>query len=607
MKPRIPPTGELRRSQVLTTFGPGAMMDLPEHSVLIGGLEYWRGDRERIFEERLETWLRERLSAPELKLYAPPVDSGDPSGARTGIDVFKFPVWFLGQVDETWTAPDGRVYRTRPMIPWDRLVKGGYLTRERRVVPVVPVRFVQACVRGHISDIDWYGFVRRSQGAERTGDLWLDEGGAGNDFAEIYVRDEKNGNQRRPLSEATVRDAVALGYCKGRSPWLGPRVQEPCDKPNRLLNRSASNAYFSQTIRVIAIPDQDRVVRQAVDRVWEDHLQYCESESDIRKERRREKVLHALEGLSDAAVWAEVQRRLSGAAPQVKGIKQTEIETLLAQKDTLGEDQPEGDFYARTHPIGWVPLEAGGRLDRLVLVHRLREVSAQVGFTRFEAALPDIDGELDLQVELAPLARDLNWLPANQNRGEGVFLSFSDAAIQSWLRRPAVRARAERLIAGFEVWRDRRDAQGMGFPGLPYIMLQSLSHLLITALSLDCGYSASAITERVYTGSSGHGILLYTGTPGSEGSLGGLVDMGKNIGRTLERALDLGRLCSNDPVCAQHDPADPHEERFLHGAACHGCLLIAETCCERRNELLDRALVVPTVATPDAAFFLDAL
>jgi hypothetical protein len=134
-------------------------------------------------------------------------------------------------------------------------------------------------------------------------------------------------------------------------------------------------------------------------------------------------------------------------------------------------------------------------------------------------------------------------------------------------------------------------------------MLQSLAHLLITTLALDCGYSASAIRERIYAGESGYGILLYTGTPGTEGSLGGLVEMGKHIGRHLQRALELGRLCSNDPVCAQHNPADPHEERFLHGAACHGCLLIAETSCERRNELLDRALVVPTVATPGAAFF----
>jgi len=603
MTPRIPPTGELRRSQLLTTFGPGAMVDLPNHSVLIAGLEFWKGDKERVYEDRLESWLRLKLKAPELKLFAPPVDGADPTASRTGIDVFQFPTWFLGQVDETWTAPDGRFYRTRPLIPWERLVKGGYLTRDRKVRPVVPVRFVQACVKGHIGDIDWYTFVRRDPTAERTGDLWFDEGGAGNDFAEIYVRDEKNGNQRRPLSEAMIPDGSVLGWCQGRSPWLGPRVREQCDRPNRLLTRSASNAYFSQTARVIAIPDSDQAVRDAVDRVWEDFLQYSMSVEQVREERRKAKVLAALEGFTDAVVWAEVQRRLRGTPALDKGIKQAEIETLLAQKSSLGEDKPEGDFYARSHPVGPLPPAAAGKLDRLVLVHRLREVSAQIGFTRFDATLPDIHGELDLDVQLAPLSRDLTWLPANENRGEGVFISFSEAAIQAWLKRPAVQKRADQLIAGFDVWRLRKKAVMAAFPGLPYIMLQSLAHLMITALSLDCGYSASSISERIYAGEWGYGILVYTATPGSEGSLGGLVEMGKNMGRVLDRALELGRLCSNDPVCAQHDPADPHEERFLHGAACHGCLLIAETSCERRNELLDRALVVPTVATPGAAFF----
>jgi hypothetical protein len=135
-------------------------------------------------------------------------------------------------------------------------------------------------------------------------------------------------------------------------------------------------------------------------------------------------------------------------------------------------------------------------------------------------------------------------------------------------------------------------------------LLHSLPHLLITTLSLDCGDAASSIRERVYAGAEGYGILLYTGSTGAEGTLGGLVDMGKSIGRHLGRALELGRLCSNDPVCAEHEPANTLEERYLHGAARHGCLLIAETCCERRNELLERALAVPTVATPDAAFFL---
>ena len=100
-------------------------------------------------------------------------------------------------------------------------------------------------------------------------------------------------------------------------------------------------------------------------------------------------------------------------------------------------------------------------------------------------------------------------------------------------------------------------------------------------------------------------VLLYTGTPDAEGTLGGLVQVGRRIARHLDTALELGRLCSNDPVCAQHKPDQAHEGRIMHGAACHGCLLIAEPSCERRNELLDRSLVVPTVDLADAAFFAE--
>jgi len=101
--------------------------------------------------------------------------------------------------------------------------------------------------------------------------------------------------------------------------------------------------------------------------------------------------------------------------------------------------------------------------------------------------------------------------------------------------------------------------------------------------------------------------LLHTGTSGSEGTLGGLVEVGRRIEYHLGKALEYGRLCSNDPVCAQHQPNDEQEDRLLHGAACHGCLLIAETSCERRNEMLDRALVINTVAGLGAEFFPDTL
>src|SRR5205085_12629946 len=113
----------------------------------------------------------------------------------------------------------------------------------------------------------------------------------------------------------------------------------------------------------------------------------------------------------------------------------------------------------------------------------------------------------------------------------------------------------------------------------------------------------SSIRERVYALAAGYGILLYTGTPDADGTLGGLIETGRRIERHLHAALELGRLCSNDPVCAQHDPQSPHELRFLHGAACHGCLLIAETSCEQHNDFLDRTLAVPTVEDLGAEFF----
>ncbi|MFN5397044.1 MAG: DrmB family protein, partial [Pseudanabaena sp.] len=186
-----------------------------------------------------------------------------------------------------------------------------------------------------------------------------------------------------------------------------------------------------------------------------------------------------------------------------------------------------------------------------------------------------------------------------------VFISFKTEAIATWLQKTAVKKRGKELIEGYLQWKNNKGIKSDWLPALPYIMLHSLSHLLITAISLECGYSASAIRERIYASESGYGILLHTGSSGSEGTLGGLIEVGKQIERYLKTALEMGHLCSNDPVCSQHKPADSQEDRYLHGAACHGCLLIAETSCERRNELLDRALVVRTVDAIGAEFFPD--
>ncbi|HFE46481.1 MAG TPA: DUF1998 domain-containing protein [Nannocystis exedens] len=600
--------GQLRQSQVVTTFGPGSMVDLPDHAVLIGGLDDWHGERRPIFEDRLVAKVAKVLEVPTIKLYAPPVDSQDDLAPPSGITAQRFPEWFIAQDEVEFGG-----VRSRPLVHWNGLHKRKYITMERKKVPVVPVRFVQACPNGHISDVDWYSFVHRSFESTCRGQLWLDEGGTSGELAELVVRCEAC-KQRRPLSEAKVSKSRVLGTCSGKRPWLGRNAWETCvdpktgeRHPNRLLIRSASNAYFTQTLSVIHIPDQDAPLREAVDRVWEDFLQYAEDADDVRRERRKERVNNALADYTDAKVWAELRRRRSASGDgddegEGKNIKQVEIETLLSA-DVLGEDRPDGDFYATARSLDGLPPALKPMIERIVLIHRLREVTAQVGFTRFEAAMTDIDGELDLAVKRAALMLDPTWVPAIENRGEGVFIAFCPEVMQAWWRRPAVKERLRHLERGFNAWANSRGGSSLKWPGGPYLMLHTLSHLLVTAVALECGYSASSIRERVYAGPSGYGILLHTGTSGAEGTLGGLVEVGRRIEDHLLRALELGRLCSNDPVCATHEPDDPFEERYLHGAACHGCVLIAETSCERRNELLDRALVVPTVVTPGAAFF----
>jgi hypothetical protein len=488
------------------------------------------------------------------------------------------------------------------LVPRRGLTKGKYIDDAKKKHSVVPVRFVRACRKGHIGDINWYQFAHRVN-PECRRPLWIDERGTSGDLAEVVIRCEC-GEERR-LSEGTVTGV--LGRCIGDRPWLGPNSREDdgCDEMNRLLVRHASNAYFPQVMSVISLPDRNETLDKAVNQVWENFLQYVETIDELRKERaKKPPVKNALEGFTDEEVFQEIEvRKGNEAEAPAQSVKQAEFEVLSNTKESSGADTPDGEFFARGLPKSEWDARWMGSVERVVLVHRLREVVAQVGFTRFEAITPDVEGELQIGVQAAPLAREVSWLPAVENRGEGVFVQFKKEAIDAWLARPAVKEREARLRLGFESWLGQHSQSRREFPRMSYYLLHSLSHLLLTAVSLECGYPASSIRERVYALDSGYGILLYTGTPDAEGTLGGLVEAGRCIARHLQAALELGRLCSNDPVCAQHEPQSPHECRFLHGAACHGCLLVAETSCEQHNDFLDRSLVVSTVEALGAEFF----
>jgi hypothetical protein len=598
------PHGQVRRSQILGAFGPGSMMDLPNHSVMVSGLDMWNGVEDEIQEPRLLAKLLKVFELGELKLFAPPSDHGDPTMPQNGITAWQFPEWFVTQ-DVNVEAEGRERIRSRRLIKVSGLTKGKFVDDDRKARPVIPVRFVRACPHGHIGDIDWFAFVHGTDSDCPRRPMWLDETDTSGDINGIRARCECG--KSRLLKEAV--ESGALGLCDGARPWLGPQSGERCNQRSKFLIRTASNSYFSQTMSVISLPPRDETVKVAVDSAWP-FIEEAESIDDIAHERKKSRVSKILEGISNEEVWAEIESRRGAQNAAGKSVKEAELETLIAAKDEIGNDQPDGDFFARCLPRENWDAPWMKNIERVVLVHRLREVIAQVGFTRFEPASPDIEGELEVGVQRSAITRDTpTWLPAVENRGEGIFIQFNKAAVEEWASRDAVIAYGQTLLSGLDVWRKEHNAStriGDDFPLLPFYMLHTFSHLLLTAVSLECGYPASSVRERIYCiPSVGYGVLLYTGSPDAEGTLGGLVETGRQIGDHIRNALEYGELCSNDPVCASHSPTSPHERRFLHGAACHGCLLISETSCEQFNEFLDRTLVVSTLEATGVEFFRD--
>lgn len=602
---RPQPDGTVRRSQAVTTFGPGAMMDLVHQAVLVGGLDFWGWDRSAgtpvVQDTRLRDALAPRFEAigrslsVEAAFREPPAGDDRNPSRFVGVQVAEFPTWFVCQ------NPRCRVLTRRDALD---LQKGRYRHQCDRSTSTecVPVRFLGACRRGHCEDWPWIVFVHEKQGRARcpSPELVFEEGATG-DFSQVIVRCACNAFT--PLSAAY---APGLRFdCSGDRPWLGSEGREECNEPLRLLVRTASNSYFPQVVSALSVPDPSHELDEKVAEVW-DVLMAVTPET-LAIFRQIPKVQTALAGFAEADVLAAVERRKRGQRAGRDPIRTAEFRQLLGSKAEVPGELPPADdaFFARrvvpeeTFPAGFA---------HLILASKLREVRVQIGFTRIESVTPDLQGEYDLGVESAMLGLQTDWLPATEVRGEGVFLELDETHVRSWEDRPAVIERGRELLAGYEAWA-RSLTKPPPFPGVRFYLLHSLAHLLVSAISLECGYAASAIRERIYCSRPGDpvsmaAILLSTGTTGAEGTLGGLVEQGRQIRQHLRRAYDLGVLCSNDPVCASHSPDKDHAERWLEGAACHGCLFLAECACEWFNRYLDRALVVPSIGRPRELAFL---
>jgi len=493
--------GQVRRGQVITTYGPGALIDLPKHSAIVGGLDTWpkTSDLEEILEPRLTRKLQLMTGVDKPPLFAPPPDANDPRETARGIGVWRFPEWFVVQEK---SGSDERK-RSRRLVHRKALDNKGRFDGR----PVVATRFVRACPKGHVDDLDWRRFVH---GADYTclRPVWLDERGTSGDLADLVVRCECG--KSRSLYEATLLENNPLGTCRGARPWLGMYTDEDCNQPSRLLIRTASNAYFPQVVSVLSLPDRGNAVDAAVRELWGD-LQIVDDVGDLTFLKKKPQIAERLAPFSDDEVLAAIGEA-KGGKTEDKPVKHVELEALLAAPEGFGDDVPiDHEFHARRLPDhAWRHSKRSDGIEAVIQLHRLREVLALVGFTRFEAVTPDINGEYDTDVELAQIALDPTWFPAVENRGEGVFVQLRSTAVKSWLARPQVKERLDALEHGHDHWATSRKSQRL-FPGGPYILLHTLSHLLIQSLAMRCGYPASSIRDR-FTPMTGPNVSVFSCT-----------------------------------------------------------------------------------------------
>lgn len=615
-----------RLSQLITTFGPGAMVDLPTRSVIVGGLEHWdmfgKSAFTLIAEQRLTSRLEQLLRrqgrlaiGSRLTLRTPPVSTGDFNGVPRGVATPVFPTWFVCERIES-TPIDGKVIRRRRLVPWQSLDTKGrrrFLFDDGKKSDVSPIRFVCACADGHMQDIDWRWVVHGTTPCQEP--LWLEEKGTSADPADTSV---VCGCKLR-LSLQDAFQQGRLGMCRGERPWLLDRDPNGCDKHLKLLTRTATNTYFSQVYTVISLPQEEDELTQLVDDLSAD-LAVVQVVEDVAAAKRfNPKVGASLGVYKDADIFERLTRLRNDAQVDAsQSPKLAEFEVFASGRSVIGQNTSTARLSAQTLPRAqWADASASIDLESIanvVAVHRLREVACLYGFTRFEAAATSADGDLEdieLAVRGAPLSQGADWLPAIEQFGEGIFIHFNADHINAWLRDPATMQRHDKLHQGYQFWAQKFTGKPPPYPGTAYILLHSISHALMAEIALDCGYPATALKERVYAlappDSHGEvnrcGILIYTATAGTQGTLGGLVAATPRFANILSRALDRLRVCSNDPICADHEPEHRSGDRATHGAACHGCLLIAETSCEMRNLFLDRGVLVPTMATDSVAYF----
>ncbi|MEY9770467.1 hypothetical protein ABIA14_002744 [Sinorhizobium fredii] len=598
------PIGNIRRSQVLSGNGPGAIIDFRGEggaplSVVAAGLEAWdllSGkpgllNEQRIFHEPLQA----RLGVKGFRL--PPVGKervGNGERDRL-LPAYRFPGWHvcpkceLLQRTRYWGAETGR----------QELFCSNCSTgrgKRAKKVHVVPVRFVVTCRDGHLQDFPWMSWPRHSEGCSRKKALKLRGDGSGLKGLKVHCTE--------CLTERDLDGALSPGVlakmkirCEGRQPWL---KNDGCDCTNEPvgIQRGASNAYFPVIASALDVPPFGGSFREKLDEFWGDLTELDDPEQLPRFVRQRIHPLWHDQSISADQLTTKVQALLKMLASDSGDLRINE-HMMLCSGSPEDEEFREFKITPQAVPHGMQEF-----LGNLVSVDRLREVRALRGFTRLSPAEAE-----DRSAKIAPLSQQkLNWLPAIEVRGEGIFINFAMERVSGWENKPEVQERAAAAHAAAKRTWEGHNGSERPFPmeiSPRFLLVHTTAHALAERLSLDSGYSTASIRERLYVSAGPGGMcgfLLYTSAPDSDGTLGGLSRKGRTseLGPLLLAALRDLEWCSSDPLCSSGILS---LSEGSGSAACHCCTFVPETSCEHFNRHLDRALLVGTPGNPSLGFF----
>ena len=597
----------IRLSHLLGQSGVGAIVRGTNGLVIVQDTRQWT-DRQGVSAGKLIPYV-ERVRAAlgiEEQLREPPVAKELANGQvdGTSIPATRFPSWMR--------CPScGSMYRW----PWRKDQPDHAPLCNHQDCKYNPkleqVTWVLTHPEGYLADVPWHFLAH--QGSRDPSQR--------NCKVQDQLRLIERGYEERILRcgacgvGARFRGDERVGFGQGRmQPWtkddLVPlmEVGEEVDKDlAQVLVINDTRVYGPVAESVLVIPPESRVRKgTVVDRLYRNSGDRSRIDG-ARTPLARKGIIRTL-ATEYRCVTNDIETALADLARGYPlygenltpgQLRESEFKAFLEELPDQREDE---DLVTRNRSDKWRELRSAVNLDaeeqkivngvrHLVRVDRLKAVKVFKGFTRLggeEIVPPGIVGESD-------------WLPAIELYGEGIFLALDEDRLKEWENAPAVVSRLNQLLPRFA--QSGRDAPNP--VTTRFMLLHTLSHLLMRQIESEGGYPAASLIERVYCANGPEplaGILIHVAVPDIAGSLGGLAELSepRHFLGILIRALEHSRWCSLDPVCSEHEGQGPG---LLNRAACHACALVPEPACEYGNTLLDRGFVKDDATNGLPSFF----